>query len=168
MGKEKKQILTPYPKFRLKAHHIFDLDNLLKGIPDWLEKFGYVVYLKTDKQKTTDSGFLLERTWKAEKPVTDYVKYEIEVNLLLRDGQKVSVDKAGKQVEKWVGRLELDTEAKMVKDYKEFFKSKQGSFTHFLREIYEKFIRNEDLKRYNDQLLFSIMDFEKFLKSFFK
>lgn len=157
MGKEKKTELKVVEHYLLKKHGLFNFDKGFSSIQSWLNSHDYDFIEKGRGEKVGSTGRGLESEWGASRKVTDYVEYNITIRVWLRDMTDIAVEKDGKTVKVNRGRLEIIFDSKMVKNYtdkygKSKFNTRKGSFSNFLREIYEKYIASGMLGDYEDKL----------------
>lgn len=168
MGKEKMPVVPVIQNQIIKHRGLFNFDTLLEGAPDWMGKHNYDFFQKAHSQKKKPGGGYLEATWVAERKVTEYVKFEISVDFWIRDISDVAVEKAGKTVKMSKGNVEITFSSKMVKDYDKRFSDVPGSFSHFLKEMYERYVIKAKLEALEDKLLFETQDLIEHMKKFLK
>ncbi len=168
MGKEKKNPITVMGNHVVKKSGILDFDGLFKAIPQWMNQYNFKPMEKSHTEKETSTGIYIESSWKGSRKVTEYVKYEVSVDILLRDLTDVMVqDDEGKQVKRQKGRIELVFNAKMKKNYDKKLSEEKGSFSNFIKTFYEKYVARNTLDKYEDKLKEQMEDFIETLKAYF-
>ncbi|MBU2589564.1 MAG: hypothetical protein KKA65_03115 [Nanoarchaeota archaeon] len=168
MGSEKFNPVVVVGNFVVKKSGILDFDKLFKAIPKWMKDYNYDPMEKSHSEKKTPTGIYIESSWKGSRKVTEYVKFIITVDVLLRDLTDVAVqDDKGKQVKRQKGRVELVFNAKMEKNYKKNINEDKGSLGNFFKMIYEKYVAKSELEKYEDKLYDETTDFIETLKGYF-
>ncbi|MFA5887853.1 MAG: hypothetical protein WC852_04040 [Candidatus Nanoarchaeia archaeon] len=157
MGKERKNPINIFKNILIKKAGVLDFDGMFALIPDFASQYNYDCVEKKHSEKSGATGTYIESNWYLERKVTYYVKFIIEIEFLVRDMNTVVVeDEDGNKKKRNQGRVEILFNAKMQKNYlnnfKDDSKSKQKSFSDFLRVIYEKYIGKKRLKDYEDKL----------------
>ncbi|RME54431.1 hypothetical protein D6777_03840 [Candidatus Woesearchaeota archaeon] len=167
MGKEKKRKIGVIEGVIIKHKGFFDFNAIISEIPAWFKKHKYDNFQKGHSQKPTPGGGYFEGTWKAVKEVTDYVKFDITVDIWLRDMQDVAIEKEGKTIKANKGNIEITFNANMEKDYAKQFTNRKGEeteFLKFLRELYEKYVIKSKLSEYEDKLEYEAKDLIEHVK----
>ncbi|MFH1065441.1 MAG: hypothetical protein V1734_02970 [Nanoarchaeota archaeon] len=169
MGKERKNPISVIKEFVIKKAGIMDYDGMHALIPLFASEYNYEVIEKKHTEKNGSTGAYIESNWHLERKVTYYVKFIIEIEFLVKDLNTVIVeDEDGDKKKKNQCRIEIVFNSKMEKNYLKTFrddtKSKQKSFSDFLRVIYEKYIAKNTLKDYEDKLEAESLDLINDLK----
>ncbi len=150
MGKERKARIYVQGKeksYRSIFHKgIYDLSNIISISNSYLKQLKYDITDKKHEEKTKSSGREVKLDWIAEKKVSEYVKYIIELTILVKDQIDILFGK--KKLQK--GRMEVLIKAYMDKNYKATFKD--SKLSEALRRIYDKFIAKKTLDDYEDAL----------------
>ncbi len=157
MGKEKTQVIPVVSNHVLRKHGIFDFGTAYGAVQAWLNQQGYDFFEKKRAEKDTATGRYMELIWLAEKYVSDYVKYDMKIEVWMRDAKPVE---GGKMQ----GRIEFIFTSKMhknvdIRGVKKFSNEDKGTFMHFIKEVYEKYIARLTLEKLEKKLFNETMDF---------
>jgi hypothetical protein len=169
MGKEKQRKIGVIASQIIKHKGIFNFNAILDAIPDWLSQHNYDYVQKGHAQKAKPSGGYFEGNWIAEKEVTEYVKFNISVDIWLRDLKDIAIEKNGKTEKSNKGNIEITFNSGMEKDYKKTFTNKKYQETEFLkliREFYEKYVIKSKLSSYEEKIEAETQDFIEYIKTF--
>lgn len=170
MGKEKKRTIEVIEGQIIKHIGLFDFNGILDTINAWFSKHNYDFFQKGHSQKPKPAGAYFEGTWKGTKEVTEYVRFNLQIDIWLRDMQDVAIEKDGKTKKINKGNIEITFNSSMDKDYKDIFSNRKGETTEFykfVREMYEKYIIKSNMSSYEDKLLDETQDFIEAIKSNF-
>lgn len=143
---------------KVKQKTIFDMAELYKHMYRWFELYGYFVQEVEYQDSEEQNGKHLEIRWYAEKNVNDYVKYVITISFLVLGFEKIEIEREGGKVETNKGEIEIKFDAYLKKDYEDRW---QGTFTRFLRGIYDKYIIKNSLKDHIEEInieLYKLVD----------
>lgn len=157
--------VTPGQGLQIRKSGVFDLDKLYQEMTNWFgdNKYDFNEDVHSDKHK--DRGKEIIIVWSGEKKVTDYIKYNIEVNFLLKNINKVS--KASNNLEK--GSIKITLIAKLILDYHK--KWNKSFFSNFLFKIYNNYIIKKEIGKYKNKLykeILSLQDVAKEILEFHK
>lgn len=169
MGKEKKRKIDVISGQIIKHNGIFDFKGILDAIPGWLSQHGYDYVQKGHSQKAKPSGGYFEGNWVATKEVTEYVRFNISVDIWLRDLKDIAIEKDGKTIKSNKGNIEITFNSSMDKDYKSTFTNRKYEETNFLkliREFYEKYVIKSRLSSYEDKIEAETQDFIEYIKRY--
>lgn len=133
---EKKELTDEPPVIRFTG--IFDFEDLYKTLTGWFGDNGFDMHEKKYVHKGKEQEF----EWIADKKVTSYYQYDIEVSMFIWDLKKVEVVKDGEKVKMDSGRIQLIVKGYYTLDYDKYW---TGGFTETLRGIYHKFIIDKDI-----------------------
>lgn len=167
MGKEKINPLPIVKSYTVKKAGTMDFAGLFKSIPKWLKQYKYDWRERSHAEKNTSTGKYLESSWKASRKVSFYVKYALQLDILMRDMTEVMVEMPdGKKLKRNKARLQLVFNSKLEKNYDDTFSEKKGSFTNFLKHVYERYIAKAALEKHEDKLFAETNDLIAELKKF--
>lgn len=158
MGKEKKNPLKVVEELRIRKKGTFNYKEVHGRIHDFLLKMGYTFAETKHVEKDKESGKEIESEWSGFRKVTSYVKFKIDVSILLRDYREITVEEDGKKIKTGLGRLEVTFNAEMEKNYAGMFSERKGEFTNLLKEMYEKYLVKRKLEYYEDKLKAEVLD----------
>ncbi len=154
MGKESKNPIFQHGSKRgysfIRFSGLYDFKGILKDAKGKLGSEKYdIINTKQHDEKVSSSGKDMKIVLQGFKEVTEYVKYYMEITIIVMGQIDVIMDK--KRIQK--GTLEFRVMSKMEKNYKGTFKKPEKSkFSEFQRHIYEKFIIKEELSDREDVL----------------
>ncbi len=124
----------------------------------WFDKNNYDFFERKHDEKYTPKGKEIVSEWFAKREVTDYVRFVIVIEFWIRECVDVVVeDEKGNKKEKSKGKLEMDFNSEMVKNYEKGGRRKfqygevKGTFHHFIKLLYERLIKSE-LQKYEKKL----------------
>ncbi|MBI4448142.1 hypothetical protein HY643_04120 [Candidatus Woesearchaeota archaeon] len=161
MGKEKKNPIPVVEYLKIKKDGLFDYQELKNILRNWLLKFNYDFLEKKHDEKIMPTGKELVSEWGIMRKVSDYVKFNIEIEIRIRGMTTVMVEGKGKMNKGW---LEILFNANIEKNYMKKFSEEKGTFSHFTKEIYEKYIIKAQLKNYEDKLLYEVTELHNEMK----
>ena len=127
----------------------YDLQRLLDTIRSWLLDRKYTLADKEHTEIVKAAGKDIKVDTLAFRDVSDYVKFIIQVEIVILRNIDVMVEENGEKVKKQQGDMDVRVKAFIDKNYKKTFKP---GFQEFLRIIYEKFIARRILRNYKIKL----------------
>lgn len=145
MGKEK-DLKIHVMSHVLRKHGIYNFGAAHNAVKTWLRKHKYDFYEKKHYEKEPKSKYM-ELIWVAERYVNDYVKFNIKVEIWMRNAKPVEGGKMQGRVE-FIFNSDMEKNVD-IKGVKKFSTAEKGNFMDFIREFYEKYIiksRLEDLE----------------------
>ena len=149
MGKEKKEKLDVIPTLSIKRQGIYDFENLLKVINNALSDLGYV-QLENEHSQEQEPGGEIKFDYTCRKGATPYVKFIIDIKILVLRPVNVVVETDGKKKRMQKGELEIRIKSAMQKnDNMKFTASK---YSEFMRQLYEKFVIKDELNKLEGRL----------------
>jgi hypothetical protein len=159
MGKEKDNPIKIFINYRIVHKGPIDINNLFREIPKWFNGFQYDFWETGLTQKDTGIGKEYMSDWKAEREINDYVKFKIVMKLFLKDITEVTIN--GEKT--FVALTEIYFNSEMEKNYRKNFGP--DKFQEIIRQIYERYIRYQDLLDYEDKLAAECVDLVNLMKS---
>jgi len=157
---EKKEVY----KQKIKHKGYWNYKDLYKFCFDLLEQEGYILQEKEYSEKVTSFGKEIFLDWKAEKDVTDYFRYEIQMEWLILGMKDAEVEQDGKKISTNKGEVEIKIRVNLVRDYEERWEDRP--FYKFLRSVYEKYIIRTTIDEYEDDLKDKSKGYIKEIKAF--
>lgn len=144
---------------------IYDFDGLYKMMQKWMVDRHYEFHEKKYKEKPYWHAPETEITWWAEKKVTSYIMYRIDIFIHMYDSEWIEVVVDGKKKKMMNARFQVDMEASVITDYsKEFEKS--GFWKKIENFLNRTILHKEILLKYLDALDYELYDFEADIKKF--
>ena len=152
MGKEKETENIVHGNkragFQITYDGVYDLDELLRAITEWFSQWVYDVAPEEHSEKVGGDGKELKIIIKAFRKVTEYVKFVVDVEIVILREVDVVVDYKGKNLKQQKGEVQVRVKTMMQKNWMKTFSDKQ----EFLRQTYEKYIMKKTLSNYEDKL----------------
>jgi hypothetical protein len=143
--------LIPVVSTKIKDKGIFSMDDLYKGLKDWLVQEGY-----GDEKTNFREDYYVERIkgdfkqleikWRGEKNVTSYFTNQIIITINVTSLKDVEIEKEGKKYETNKVDIDLKVESNFIKDRKNKWTS------DFFRNLYERYIVKERAEDYIEDL----------------
>tara|TARA_Y100000310_G_scaffold344346_2_gene456614 strand:- start:16371 stop:16898 length:528 start_codon:yes stop_codon:yes gene_type:complete len=134
----------------IKYIGVYDFDLILKTITnEWGKKY-YTLIDKEHSEKVNADGSDIKIDRVAFRNASWFVRFFMQVELVVPRNVNVMVEVDGKKVKKQQGDLEIRIKAHLEKDYKGTFKN--SKFKKFLMHIYERFIAYQELRRLRNKL----------------
>ena len=143
---------------KIKYGGIFPFSDFYKFCYEWLtteEGFDLSEDKYTEKIKGDAKDVKYE--WTATKKATDYIKFEIKINVEIIALKKVEVVQNNQKIKTNDGSIEIKVKGTMLRDYEGKFES--SAFQKFLRSIYEKWIITSTIDQFEEKLVGTCDDF---------
>ncbi|RMF55571.1 hypothetical protein D6745_01705 [Candidatus Woesearchaeota archaeon] len=153
------------PRSRLKYAGIFSWQGLYKTMNEWFQEREFEFHEKLYKDKIKPVLPEIEIKWYAERKVTGFIMYVINVEFHIWDLEEVEIMKDGKKEQTNRARFLIDFSGSVVIDY-------AGQFEHSeFRKKIETFIRNHIIKKevetiHVDKLDYMILNLHKRTKEY--
>ena len=152
-------------KGKLKHSGIFEFKELYKFAYNLLkEGKGLAIIEKAYGEKVTPDGKEIEIEWEGNKTISDYFKLKVITKLKVTGLNSVEAEKDGKKVKMNKGDLEINVEAKMIRDFEG--KWEKSPFMKFTRSIYDKYIIKNKISEVEEGLARDCDDFLAQIKGF--
>jgi len=143
-------------KGKIKQAGIFDFKDIYRFVYDWLNDEGYDVVEKTYSEKVAGDSKDIDVEWVAEKKVSDYFKYIIELDWKILGMKSVEVQRDNQKVKTNSGIIEIKFEAILVKDYEARWEHQ--AIWKFLRGIYDRYIIRSRIEQYEYKVIEELED----------
>ncbi len=135
---------------KLWVDGVFDLNNVIKEVRDWFAENNYLQPKETENTtKVRGQGIETILKFKAEREVTEYIKFLIMIDGRTIETEKVKMD--GKTLDK--GKAEFKVETWIELDYKN--KWKKRALGRIFMYIYNNFIIKDKLDGVYDAKLYN-------------
>lgn len=164
MGKEKKNPINVIEKLRIRKKGTFNYKKVHNKVKSFLIKTGYVFAENKHVEKDKSSGKEIESEWSGFRKVTSYIKFNVEISILLKDYKEITIEEGEEKIKTGLGRLEITFNASMWKNYDKMFSEKKGEFSNLLKELYEKYLVDKKLGDYEDKLEAEILELYEEIK----
>lgn len=156
----------PIPGGTIRYNGLFDFDGLYFAISEWFKKYRYWFHETSYKHKVPNPrGAEQELDVHGELEITDFIKFNISLNIrtwdmteveIVKNGQKKLLTKARLQV-KLFGKIEYDWQNKFTKN----------AFTRALfRLYYAVFYRKEMTSIWGDMLVYRMFNLHHHIKKY--
>ena len=131
---------------------IFSFKDFYKFCYDWLKDdtgMDPLAEIKYEEKIVGDTKNIIVK-WKGEKKVTDYFKFEMEVNFKIEKLTNVEITQGGAKVSTNNGKVEVEVKGNLIRDYQGKFELSASK--KFLRSIYEKWVIPARIEEYKEKL----------------
>jgi hypothetical protein len=151
-------------KGKIKQSGIFSFKDFYNFAYDWLRDENYDVYEKKYSEKVKGESKDIEIEWNAERDISDYFKFSIQLSWLITGLKSVEVQKDGKKEKMDSGAMEIKFKAILIKDYEDRWENQP--FWKFLRGMYERYIIRARITDYEIKILSELEEYIAQLKAF--
>ncbi|MFH1638530.1 MAG: hypothetical protein ABIB71_08950 [Candidatus Woesearchaeota archaeon] len=141
----------------VRKHGVYDFQTAYSAVSTWLNKHGYDFYEKKHTEKDSATGKYMELIWVAGREVSDYVKFHIKVEIWMRNAKPAENGKMHGRVE-FIFNSDMETNVD-IRGVKKFSPDDEGTFTHFIKDLYEKYIVKAKMEKMEEKLFNETMDF---------
>ncbi len=150
----------------LKIKGVFDFSGMYKYMKKWMVDRHYEFHEKKFKEKPKGHFFPdKEISWWAEKKLTDYIKFRIEISMHLWNAEPVQISKNGEKKDMINGRMEITIKGDIITDYsKEFEKS--SLFKNIENFLNKRILYKDILLKYADSFDYELFAFENDIKKY--
>ena len=133
---------------KTKYNGIFSFQDFYKFCYDWIkEEMGMDPKEEKYSEKLSGETKNIDVKWVANKKVTDYFKFKVEVTFKITSLSKVELNQGGIKVNTNKGSVDMGIKGILHRDYEGKFE--RSAFNKFWRDVYEKWVipsRIEDLQ----------------------
>lgn len=144
---------------------VVQFDEFYRFCYRWLvDEMGLYMTEKKYKEQIAGNAKNLEIIWIGFKDVTDYFRFEIEIQFRIFNLTKVEMTKDNKKIKTNKGLIKMKTKGNLVRDYKGKFE--KTAFQKFLRSIYEKWVIPARIEEYEGKLAEEAEEFISQAKSY--
>ncbi len=123
--------ITPSAGLRIRHKGVFDLDRLYSEVKGWIGENEYDFQEKEHADKGKDKGREIKYVFLAEKEVTSYFRYNIQVSFELTEVNKMSENLVS-------GNAVITVHSKLELDYKDHWS--HNAFSDFFFKFYNNYI----------------------------
>ncbi len=152
-----------FKEYQIMHHAYLDVLGALRSLPEWFNNMQYDFFEKGLGEKDAGTGYEIVSEWVAEREVTDYYKFEIEVVFFARDVRKVVFEDG--EESHWA-RLIITINTKLVVDYNDKFTD--SAWDKLMQQLYERYVIKERTGDYIRKLGAESGDLANTLKSYLK
>ena len=149
------------------VHHSFiDVFGLMKSIPAWFKVFKYDFYEKGLTEKDIGTGHKIESNWIGSRNVDNYLKFKIELSIIILDLRKIIADDGS---ETYWGRTTITLKSEVIKDSQETYKSKSRKKSlKFFVELYERYFLKDYFIKYSSKSDSEALDLLETVRKYLK
>ena len=135
---------------KIKESGIFNFAELYEFLYDWLNEESYKLKEKKYSEKVMGDVKTIEIEWDADKKVSDYFKFRLELRWQITGLKKIEVKKEDQKVTMNSGSVEIKFRAWVLKDYEGRWENKP--VWKFLRGVYDRYIIRHRNDQYEDKV----------------
>ncbi len=136
-----------FQAMKIKATSVFSMDELYKVLFKWFEVNDYGFHEYEFGSYDEPGGQHLEIFWRGEKKIDSYVKFVIEVGMLITGLNKQEIVKDGLKLNSNKGAIEFRISIYLLKDYDD----KWGKHKK-IQYLYDKIIAKKRIDRLEGEL----------------
>lgn len=134
---------------KIKQDSIFNIAELYKAMFAWFANYGYDFAEEEYNEKDVGRNKDIKFFWTAEKKIDAYIKWGIELNVMIIGLESVEIERNGLKLKTSKGSIEFKITAYLIKDYEG--KWSTGIAAPF-RKIYDKVVARHRYSRMEDEL----------------
>ena len=149
---------------KVKYNGIFNFKETYQFMHRWLVDEGYDVEEQKYQEEIQGDAKKLEIKWVATKKISDYFRNEIKLKYIIVGLKSVEVEKDGKRVKSNSGTLEINFTGTLIKDYQSTWE--KNPTMKFLRGVYDRYIVEGTIEKYEIKLFGDVEDLAEQMKSF--
>jgi hypothetical protein len=157
---EKDKIVTE----KIKRVGVFHFKETYQFMYKWLIEEDYWIEEEKYVEEVTGDTKKIEIIWSAHKKISDYFRNDIKLTWTILNMKNVEVEKDGKRVKMNEASFEVKFVGSLVKDYKSTWE--KNPMTKFFRGVYDKFIIEGRIEKYEDKLFGDVKDLIQDTKGF--
>ena len=152
------------PTIRIKHKGIFDINDILQGIKDFLEDDYFKFHFPQHKFKIpTPKGGEHKLKMYGERKVNEYVKYKINLYIRVFDYTEIEVIKEGKKVKMFNGRLYAEVSGDLILDFEKRFGG--SAFLQGLQDFFHKYVIRRKIEDYwEDDIILKMVNLGKLIR----
>ncbi len=137
--------LTHPAKIMIRYGGIFDFNGLYNLMVKWFKDRGYWFHEKAYKHKVpSPKGAEQEISWMAEREVTEYYKYVVNIYFHLWDIAEVEVERKGEKKRLTSARMEIIMNCSVEIDYEKRFTKTR--FWRLVIDWYHKYVMRKEIE----------------------
>jgi len=150
---------------KIKSEGLMDFKDFYKFCYQWLsEETGLNIIEDKYAEKISGDAKNIDVKWTGSRKITDYFKFEVEIEFKVINLTNVEVPREGRKVKMNQGIVEVKVKGILVRDYEGKFE--RNSIQKFLRGIYEKWVITSRIDEYEEKLISDCNEFLDQAKAF--
>ncbi len=149
----------PMPVTYLKHRGLFSHPQLVKGIQKWFHDQNYTFSAGKYKLKPNEAEYEAS----GDRKVNEYVKFEVNVHVWIRDMSEVEVVQDGEKRKMNEGQINIEVTGNYTLDYSERFGG--NAFLQWLQDFYHDYIIRQTIEQvWEDDLYMKIVQLTNTIK----
>jgi hypothetical protein len=150
---------------KVKYGGIFSFPDFYKFTYDWLkDETGLLISEDKYKEKLSGDEKKIEIEWTGWRDLTDYFRFQAEVNFRITGMKNVEIVQDGKKIKTNKGEVEITINGFLMRDYKSKFE--KSAIHKFLRAIYEKSVIAARVEQFEEKIIEECGEFLAQVKSY--
>ena len=145
--------------FKSKIRHrgLFDFKDAYKFAFDLLVDENYDIFERKYTEKVKGDSKDAEIIWEAMKEVSDYFRFVIKIEWVIRGMKSIEVQRDGKKIKMDSGLMDIRFKADLIKDYESRWEN--HPLWKFLRGFYDRYIIRTRIEQYEEKLFGEITEY---------
>jgi len=136
----------------IKQKGVFSFKDFYKFCYDWLaEETNLSLVEDSYGEKITGTNKEIDVKWTGTRKVTDYFKFKVKVDFVVRELTEVEVIQEGIKVKTNKGSVQVKVKGILIRDYQGKFE--KTAIQKFMRSIYEKWIIPSRIDEFERRLI---------------
>ena len=137
---------------KMKYVGIIDFPNFYKFCYDWLvDELSLDLSETKYEEKIDGDAKNLEIKWVGLKKMTDYFRFDVEVEFRVLSLTKLEIVQDGRKIKTNKGSVEIKMKGILVRDYQGKFEV--NATRKFMRSIYEKWVIPSRIEQYEERVI---------------
>jgi len=150
---------------KVKHVGLFDFKETYQFLYRWFIDEGYDVEEQKYIEEVTGDSKKIEIIWVNTKKISDYFKNEVKLGWRVIGMKTIEVDRGGQKVKINTGSIEIKFTGNLIKDWEGTWEN--NPMMKFLRGVYDKYIVEGRIKKYEDKLFKDTNEIMEQAKAFF-
>ncbi|MEM3113511.1 MAG: hypothetical protein QXI33_03770 [Candidatus Pacearchaeota archaeon] len=150
---------------KVRYNGFFDFKETYQFVYRYMVEEGYDVEEQKYVENVAGDSKNIEVIWVASKKISDYFKNEVKFSWRVLGLKSVEVDKSGQKLKMNMGSIEIKITGNLVKDWESTWEN--NPTMKFLRGVYDKYIIEGRIKKYEKKLFDDVNDTTEQIKAFF-
>ncbi len=143
---------------KVNYNGVFQFRNFYDFLRGIMDDLGYWVVEGKNHQEMKGNSYNLEIEWSCKKQVSDYVKFNISLELV-SEYKKINTEQGVDE-----GKLNFKISGKMIYDYQGKFG--KTAYMKFMREVYDKFAIESRISKHKQKFLDESEEIVKQVKNY--
>ena len=135
---------------KIKQESVVNMTEFYKALFNWFANYGYDFSEDEYNEKDTGKNKDLKIYWTAEKKIDLYIKWRIDLSMLILGLESVEIDRNGLKLKTNKCSIEFKITASMIKDYDDKWST---GFMALFRRMYDQVIARQRYSKMEDELI---------------